>query len=299
MPEESMDQLEQLKDLLSEPKQAIKLTDFMAHASKNIVSELNELSVQMQPNNDTFVSRIQKYEEAMQGMLTNEMLLGRWAQKQQSKVLTMPVKRIAAAISPAGGNSHLLTARWYPVLLLLYAGCIGALAGDNYEVIHELTHLSGLPNPYGRRNDDVLLISVFKNIADINDGFKSFPGLEKRQTPRSEHIHKLLESTAEDILYLGTDYEQIFDRAELVMSLEFIHLDHPETIGQGEWIWAPVGKFGWKNLHSHPLKQLAAEAAAAGDSWPPLQAGLFGGSSGRFLELAGSLSKFVNRLGWS
>ena len=72
-----MDQLEQLKDLLSEPKQVIKLTDFMAHASKNIVSELNEpkFSLQMQPNNDTFVSRIQKYEEAMQSMLTKKCFL--------------------------------------------------------------------------------------------------------------------------------------------------------------------------------------------------------------------------------
>jgi hypothetical protein len=41
-PEASVEQLEQLKDLLSEPKKVIKLNDFLAEATKAIVSELNQ-----------------------------------------------------------------------------------------------------------------------------------------------------------------------------------------------------------------------------------------------------------------
>jgi hypothetical protein len=295
-----MDQIEHFKDLLSEPKQIIKLNDFVAQATKTIVSELNQskFGVQTALNNNEFIDRMHAYEEATQSMLVTEMLLGRWAHSQQSQIATIPFRRIAGAIAPSGGNGSLLAARWYPALLLLYAGCIGAVAGDNYQIIYKLTQISGLPNPYGRNNDDLLLISVFRTMGEIDDGFKLFPGLAKRFTPRSEYIYTLLEPSAEDILYIGTDYESIFDRVEMFLSLEYIHLKHPETIGKDEWTSAPVGKFGWKNLHSNPLNQLIAEAEAAGESWPPLQAGLFGGSIGRFRELAGGLSRLVNRLGW-
>jgi hypothetical protein len=295
-----MDQIEHFKDLLSEPKKIIKLNDFVAQATKTIVSELNQskFGVQTVPNNNEFIDRMHAYEEATQSMLVTEMLLGRWAQSQQSQVATMPLRRIAGAIAPSGGNGYMLAARWYPVFLLLYAGCIGAVAGDNYQIIYKLTHISGLPNPYGRNNDDVLLISVFRAMGEIDSGFKLFPGLAERYTPRSEYIYKLLEPPTEEILYIGTDYESTFDRVEAIISLEYIHLNHPESIGKDEWTSAPVGKFGWKHRHSNPLSQLIEEAEVAGDSWPPLQAGLFGGSIGRFRELAGGLSRLVNQLGW-
>lgn len=295
-----MDQLEQFKDLLSEPKQIIKLHDFVAQATKVIVSELNttNFDVKIYPDDSTFVGRIYDYEKVIRSMLSNEMLLGRWAQKQQSQVSTIPLRRIGETIGPSGGTPYLLAARWYPVCLLLYAGCIGAVAGDNYEIIYQLTHISGMQNPYGRNNDDVLVVSVFRAMAEIHNGFKLLPGLGQRQTPRSEYIYKLLEVPAEDILYLGAEYEKLFDRVEMFMALEYIHLEHPEKVSENERPWAPVGKFGWKTLYSNPLSQLRAEAVGAGDGWAPLQAGLFGGSSERFLEIADGLLRYVSRIGW-
>lgn len=203
-----MDQLEQFKDLLSEPKQRIKLHDFVADITKRIVSETSQdkFPVQGRSDGDLFPARLQKYEEIIRTVLPFQMLLGRWGLPDHAEIAALPLRRLARAIIPESGSTYLIEARWYPVFLLLYASCIGAISGSNYQVVHKLFH-AALPNCEGRKNREILLISVFKAMGEIHDGFKLFPGLDRKYTPRSEHIYALLEPCADETLYLGADYE--------------------------------------------------------------------------------------------
>jgi hypothetical protein len=158
-----MDQLEQVKDLLSEPKQRIKLHDFLADITKKLVPELGQdkLPVQGPSDGDSFIARLQKHEEIIGSVLPVQMLLGRWGLPDHAEIAALPLRRLAGAIAPTGGNSYLIEARWYPMYLLLYAGCIGAISGTNYEVLHNLLH-AAVPSRDGRQNRDILLISVMK-----------------------------------------------------------------------------------------------------------------------------------------
>jgi hypothetical protein len=99
-------------------------------------------------------------------------------------------------------------------------------------------------------------------------------------------------------LYLGADYEEFFDRAEIFMSIEYMHIEHPEPVGQEERLWDPIGRFGWTTSPRNPLGRLVAEASAAGKSWEPARAGLFGGSGARFVELAEGLSRMMSQVSW-
>jgi hypothetical protein len=99
--------------------------------------------------------------ENSRSVLPVQMLLGRWGLPDHAEIAALPLRRLAGAIAPTGGNSYLIEARWYPMYLLLYAGCIGAISGTNYEVLHNLLH-AAVPSRDGRQNRDILLISVMK-----------------------------------------------------------------------------------------------------------------------------------------
>ena len=294
-----MDQLEHFKDLLSEPKQRIKLHDFVAEITKKLLREVGQdkLPVQGSSNGDSFITRLQEYEEIIQTVLPLQMLLGRWGLPDHTEIAALPLRRLAGAITATGGNTYLIEARWYPIFLLLYAGSIGAISGSNYQAVPKLFHVA-VPNRDGRKNRDILLISVCDAMGKIHDGFKLFPGLERKRTPRSEHLYALLEPYANNTLYLGSDYEEFFERAEIFMAIEYMHIEHPEPVGQEEKLWGPIGRFGSKTWPRHPLGQLVAEASAAGESWEPARAGLFGGSGTRFVELAEGLSRMMSQVSW-
>jgi hypothetical protein len=190
-----MDELEQLKDLLSEPKHRIRLHDFVAGITKKLVSEVGQdkFPVQGPSDGDAFIALLEKYEEIVQTILPVQMLLGRWGLPEHSDIAALPLRRFAGAITITGGNTYLIEARWYPVFLLLHAGCLGAISRSNYQAVRPLLH-AAVPNRDGRENRDILLVGAFKAMAEIHDGFKFFPGLERKRTPRSDHLYALLQA---------------------------------------------------------------------------------------------------------
>lgn len=294
-----MDQVEQLKELLSEPKQRIKLHDFIADITKELIAEVGQdrLPVQVSSDGDVFIQRLQKYEEIVQKALPLQMLLGRWGLPEHAEMAAIPLRRLAGTITSMGGNTYLLEARWYPVFLLLYASCIGAISGNNYQLVYKLAH-APVPNRDGRPNRDILLTAAFNAMGEIQEGFKLFPGLDRKYTPRSEHIYSLVEPCADNTLYLGPDYEDLFDRVEILLAIEYMHIEHPEPVGKEESPWGPVGRFGWKRSSRNPIDRLIAEASAAGKSWEPARAGLFASSGTRFVELAEGLSRLLRHASW-
>jgi hypothetical protein len=295
--DEGMDQQTQLKQLLSERKYRIELHDFMAQRTRELLSLTGQdyFSTQGPVDNRIFVERMHKYEDAVQNTLPAIMLLGRWGENEHLESYCMPIKRLSDRIAPMSGKTYLLESRWYPVFLLMYAGGIGAIAGANYRAIYDLLHTQ-VPNPYGRTNGDNLLFSTVSAMNAIYDGFKLFPGHEQQHAPRSDYLFKLLQPLADDILFLGTEYEKTFDKMELIMGLEYMQIVHPELIAEDEEVWGPPGRSAWMGRSAIDL--LVKEAKAAGDTWPPLVGGLFGGSFERFLQLTGALSRLTAQLRW-
>jgi len=99
----------------------------------------------------------------------------------------------------------------------------------------------------------------------------------------------------EDILFLGIRYEHLFDRFELLYALSYADLTDRK--------WGPPGRFGWKYSHTFgspdPFTVLVEEAKREADQWPPVRAGMFRGSSQRFIEVAASFkAELLDRLQW-
>ena len=106
-----------------------------------------------------------------------------------------------------------------------------------------------------------------------------------------------MQASIDDLLFLGRDYDECFDRFEVLLALAHGHF-HKQEAG---YFWAPVGRFAWKARRGHgedPLARILSEARTQGSEWEPLRAGLFPAPFERLEEIAADLSEAVAHLPW-
>lgn len=111
----------------------------------------------------------------------------------------------------------------------------------------------------------------------------------------SEYLFKILQPPVDNALFVGADYERAFDEFEVLFALSVVDL----CVQRNEHVWAPTGRFGWKQQRGRgPLAIVMDEASAAAEDWPPLKAGLFGGKAERFEAAAVPYLEIVSKLSW-
>ena len=289
--------LEQLKELLSEEKYRIKLFDYMAQATRVVMAETAEDNFPLQGpiTKESFLERLNHYESKFSVLYQQVMLLARWTTASQGEAMTLPLRRLAERNGVAAGNGWLIASRWYPILLAVYGAGLGAVVGGNLVRFLELIHSPAPSINHGKPSN--LLTGSYDGTGEFYDAFKMIPGRERQQVPRSEHIFSVMQPLADDVLFVGSQYEHIFDRVELLMSLEYGHISYKAETG---YYWSPIGRFAYRGRHfgPTPLNKMIEEADLAGASWAPLKAGFFGGSMIRFKEIAGELTKIMSNVPW-
>jgi uncharacterized caspase-like protein len=298
--DERMNLIERTKEYLSEDKHRINLHDLVANQIRHVLSSTGDDNFPIQGtwSKEAFLDRIAKYEGATKDICSMESLLGYWGTSSHLDILTLPPTRMAARLRAESGLVAWNQLRWYPILLLLYAGGIAAIAAGKYQNLRALFQ-SPISDPERSGKEVTLMTVTFSNISDLHDQFKLLPGHEKNYTPRSEYLLKVLQPTLDDLLFLGPDYERHFDRFEVLVALEFADQYLAEPSGRA---WGPVGRFGWKYRRGYggnPFLNVLQEAEKDGSEWPPVRAGLFGGSIERFKKTVAEYSEnVVTKLNW-
>lgn len=293
-----MSVIDQTKRLLAEDRYRIRLHDHVAAQVKEAMGQTtaNEFPVAGSWSPEEFRERVTKYEAAMSDLLAMQILLAYWGTVVHGDTLVLAPKRLSGHLGPESGLTAWIALRWYPVLLLLYAGGTAAVAADRYTNLRALLH-ARVPAPHSATRSVSLVRGVVAGLSDIDESFKLLPGHERHHTPRSEYLFKRLRTTFDDLLFLGSDYEASFDRFEVLFALEHASEYASERSGRA---WGPVGRFGWKfsRDESGPFQSLVAEAEAQADSWPPIKAGLFKGSAQRFQEVSVQYRSMLSGLHW-
>ena len=292
----TMSLADQTRHLLSDPRNKISLHTLVASHTRDALASTDDAHFPLNApwSAGEFQARLSRYEASFNHLVTIYALLGSWATRDHSDIITLAPRRLCGRIQVAGGLNVWLSLRWYPPFLLAYAAGIAAVASSAY---HNLTSLFHARVPDTRRGEDTpLLVSLVAGVGDLSDGFKALPGHERQYVPHSEYIFKQLQPKLDDLLFLGTDYEPAYDRFEMLLALEHAHLNNR----LGFNFWGPLGRFGWKHHRglASPYSSLISEALSAGPAWPPTEAGLFGGSEDRFKEVSAAFGERLNRLGW-
>jgi hypothetical protein len=105
----------------------------------------------------------------------------------------------------------------------------------------------------------------------------------KRYTPVSDLLHTWCREWLRALIPDDDDYTETFDQTEVLLGALGLDLKNQRTQG-GPYIRGPsYGSFTWRDRYSDPnLEQrMLMEVEAMAASWPPVAAGLFGGSADR------------------
>jgi hypothetical protein len=283
-----------VKALLSDPTKKIVLDDFVTRHVKKFLAATDLRNFPVQDSavqKDDFIDRLHRYEAATADLQEIVILLARWGDQNQLFLLEKIFIRLAEADKGSAGVVMWLHLTWYPLQNLMYVAGIAALSAGNYSALKVVFQTMVQTNHDGKKLP--LVVAVGANMTDIVEQFKLIPGQEQKYVPRSEYLHKLLQPGLEDMLLLGKSYESLFDAFEILFALTFASYK-----GRG---WGPIGRFGWKHSGRHgesPFDALLDEANGEKEKWGPLQAGLFGGSSETFTDIAKTFKAYLDRLSW-
>lgn len=287
--------IEEIKELLSDPRNRIKLDDFVTEHLKLYIeaTSLEHFPVQ-EPDaqQENFLKRMQKYEEVVKDLQQIVVLLAKWGEGEQLSILEKIFRHTAEADKGSSGINLWLHFSWYPIQILMYSSGVAALSAQNYRAL-KVIMTTTVRYSSTEREPSPIVVPVTNNLTDINDAFKWIPGQDKKYVPRSEHLFEILKPTLEDLLFLGKDYERLFDDFEVYFALVYADAMNID--------WGQIGRFGWKHGRSighSPFRRIIEEAKVAEKAWPPLQSGMFNSSFERFNEVAEVLGQRLSGLSW-
>ncbi len=290
------------KQYLSEAQSVIRLHDLVMKYTRKLIVETSKESfplANVEFTVEELTRRVRDYENATQELRGLLECIAYWRRQSHHSILSKALSRTTDHLGPEGGLNFWISLRWYPSILLTYAGGIAAVANRQYE---NLQAIFGAPIAIPHRSfpRTTLVETICDEIGEIEsmDTFKRLPGHERYYTPRSEYLFKLLQPELDDDLFLGNEYEQTFDRFELLLALvSAVHRKRAD--GR---VWGPVGRFGWKAKrrlrNTNPFTELLTEAKEKQSDWHPFKAGLFGSDFQLFLAAALDYEKLVAELNW-
>ncbi|HKS36963.1 MAG TPA: caspase family protein, partial [Verrucomicrobiae bacterium] len=213
--------------------------------------------------------------------------------------LSKALARLTDNIELENGLTIWNNLRWYPVILLCYSSGIAAIANSRYENLYAIFNAAVTIRQKSPTSSQLAVV-IADEISELerSEAFKRLPGHERFFVPRSEYLFKLLQPELDDDLFLGKEYEVVFDRFEMVLAL-FIAVGRKRL---DRHLWGPVGRFGWKMSSrirgTNPFTELLQEAEQSKENWPPFKAGLFGSDLELFMKTAADYEKLIGNLHW-
>jgi uncharacterized caspase-like protein len=291
----------QIKDFIPNPADRIKLDTLVKTQLRHTLEALapsNFPAQGQQPAElpDVIKERVPQYDRATREIQSVLIQLCRWADESQIQHIEGIFQALGDEPERRAGYTALANLDWYPVLCAIYAGGISAMAANRFDTL-KACFLTEIKDVHSGTGQPVIVPAVL-TIASSYDSFKALPDMERRYTPRSDHMLSAMQPLLEDELFLGKRYEDVFDKFEIMLALVFADIRGGVT----HRTWGPPGRFAWKensfNASHGPFTRFVDDAKRQGAAWPALKQGFFQGSSARFIEVADGYKDLMGKLNW-
>ena len=274
-----------LKRNLSEDKHRIQLRDFLLDEAERASTALELAYAKIggvSPNPQTANELLNNVEAGCEQLIHIFANGSFYSRKEHAKAFFDAFEFITPIAQSSGGYTVWVDLRRYPILLLIYAVGLTALASENFSILREIstrtvvvkhsTHESG-PVPLGYYTHSVMPQEIAQRF---------IPGMERHHTPVSDHLFNILRQPLIRLLPIDSQYERVFADFEYLWCL--LHVDAEKQRGS-DHIWAPYGSFMWRwergGIKDNYFNQTKVVIEKVDTNWPPLQGGLFGGDVNR------------------
>lgn len=249
-----------LKNLLSDSKNYIKVNDLINNELKIYLSEFNREKLDLSGFNESkFKDKISKIEKNIDNLLIAVILITYYGDERYNKIL----KKIIYRVFPNGtfsGQTVAISLLYYPTLILLYGIIITALESEKHEVIKEIINMKDnkIDVSHYYHDTDFLLVNLFNRINDISSSFNCMFPDQNYKYPMNEYLYKYLQPIIDDILYMGNDYTDKYTNTEILISVAYAIKNYAEK----DYVWGPMGRYlyilgyGNKNLIKLPINDI-------------------------------------------
>jgi hypothetical protein len=289
-----------LKRYLPHYTQRIRTYDFvMKYVEKLLDDVAADPIIEQTPssiNGDELAERLQRYELHCEILLALMIVGCYWGEQHNYDLWRKVVERVAGTNKSGSGDTW-PNMKLYPALLLLYGGGLAAVANERYDNIAALLTKPQIYSTIERKEYPVVLGINTWTVME-NRFAQLLPGKAGHFTPLSEHLYEILREPLRELLPEDKQYERCFDRYEFLLAVIHSHLSKTLSFRY----YSPIGCFGWRYKHSPSrglIGELITEATNLGDDWPPLKAGLFGGSLTGFTEAQQSFDEQMKNTSWT
>ena len=163
----------------------------------------------------------------------------------------------------------------YPAMQILYAGGLGAIAGERWSLLHSILTRPQEYDLAGRQFPLILYLDS-SNVLQ-RDRARKLPEMERRKTPLNDRLHANLRDPLRGLLPAERDFEQAFDMFEYLLIGSSYHVR--QTLGRSGWM--PPARLLWKEeygLETGARARMNPETGAGGRLEALLAAGFFDGS---------------------
>jgi hypothetical protein len=293
---------DKIKLYLSEDKFRIKLEELVVSELKYFSNQFNENEL---PNNngseeeEYLINTLDKLEYIVKDIQSCLLLIAYYGNQDQKNLINKIFSIMCNEIGLKKEKVLYNELRWFSIIWLLYSTGTILIYKEDYKAFHNLLHIE-VPTFTSNYGFVKLLRSYGSAFGSINSYniFKQMKFHERHYTPISEYVFRKLQPILEDIFYIGSNYENLFDKYEIIIALEYLSNLDWET----EFIWAPIGRFGWKNnrgMYSpNPYKNFVNEIKSAKNGTKYLNSGLFKADIDFIDLLDKKLSEFIVTLNW-
>lgn len=294
--------LQKLKTYLSSDQYLIRLDDFITDEIKKALNELNDANFPSPQGNisEEFMRETtKKFETVLSNLQTILIAVSNWGNENQKRILLKIFSRLCSHITNENAPFVWRSFRWYPIIWLMYSMGISLLIRDDYKTLYKVLSLDVYPYDVNQKDNSLLssYSSAYSEILSQNL-IKVIKEHERHFAPLSEFLFKNLQSTLEDILFIGNEYEIYFDKYEVLIGIESAY----RYTKYYDRCWGPIGRYGWKyrNLYGNrnPVAKLIEIGKSQGGEWSPIKAGFFDSNPDNFNTISEKFLELLNKLDW-
>jgi hypothetical protein len=279
------------KKYLSEGKYDIKLRDLVIEETEKVYAILNSKYFEVEGikiDKEIFQKRMNDYESSVNIIMGILNTIAFYGKGKFVVLITNTIERILRMPKDYQYRDGLIWLKLYPALFLTYSIGIISIATENYRALAALL----LKTKYIENDEKKKAIEVL-NVNQVfygnYDKWIPYPDAEKKKTPASEYMFKIMKDLLKNNIPDEKKYEEFFDTFEYLTGLIYVDLMFKDI--SNENIRFPTGRFAWKyygwgsgRKGSKLINDLIENGLKREKDWALLKAGFFKGSVERFKE---------------
>ncbi len=231
--------IDEIKSLLSDNKNYIKITDIVNNQLKMYLSKTSVYKDNYDIDSDeSFAKTVELYKKDVEILLKIAILLTYYGGELYSNLIL----KIMSRIMPRDKSIYLL---YYPLYLMYYVVIISGLESKNYKVLKDVLELEILKtvNVGSYYDEKNLLINVCNNMQELASEYNVFFPENNYKYPLAEYLYKELQPLIDDFIYVGDDYPELFISTEILISFFYAIKNYSEDESQ---VWGPLGRYTYQ-----------------------------------------------------